>query len=382
MEETRIDRLHRPGHKGQSKPLCIAFDAKRLFLNSTGLGNYSRTLVKNFVEAYPDGAYHLFTPKAERNIETEFFFNHPGIFIHTPTEFFKSLWRSFGMSKEVNDLQPDIFHGLSHELPTGLDKSILQLVSFHDLIWEIYPKQFPLIDRWLYRIKYRNAARHAHHIVSVSKSTADDLKTFYHINEEKISVIYQACGSYFKTDQFSSDRHHFLYVGSIIERKGLDRVILALGVMPEEQRRPLVIVGSGKGSYFEYCKKLIDQSGLNPWIKFAGKVPNSELTKLYDEAIALVFPSIYEGFGIPVIEAIHRACPVITSNVSSLPEAGVALTTLVDPMEVVQISEAMANAAKNQFLPPPAKSIHEALAPFDGPYAAHKMMQLYQKLLK
>ena len=382
MEEVRIETQHLPDHGEISKPLRIAFDAKRLFLNHTGLGNYSRTLVKNLVEAYPDGAYHLFTPKAERNIETAFFFDHPNIFIHTPSGFFKSLWRTFGMSKEVNDLQPDIFHGLSHELPRGLDESITRLVSFHDLIWEIYPKQFPLIDRWLYRIKYRNAARHADHIVSVSKSTADDLKTFYHIPEEKISVIYQACGSYFKTDHFSTDRHHFLYVGSIIARKGLDRIILALGAMPEEQRKPLVIVGSGRGAYFDFCKKLIKKSGLSPWIKFAGKVPNSELTKLYDEAIALVFPSIYEGFGIPVIEAIHRACPVITSNLSSLPEAGVAITTLVDPMDVDQISKAMTNAAQNQVSPPQASTIHQALAPFDGPYAAHQMMQLYQKLLK
>ena len=359
----------------------IAFDAKRLFMNHTGLGNYSRTLVKNLVEAFPKQEYHLFTPKAERNTETAFFFEHPNIFIHTPSGFSKTLWRTFAMSKEINDLQPDIYHGLSHELPTGLDNRILRLVSFHDLIWEIYPKQFPLIDRWLYRIKYRWAAKHAHHIVSVSQSTAKDLMNQYKIAAEKISVIYQTCGSYFKTDHFSTDRHHFLYVGSIIERKGLDRIILSLAAMSEEDRKPLVIVGSGKGAYFEHCKKLMVQSNLQPWIKFAGKVANSQLTKLYDGAIALVFPSIYEGFGIPVIEAIHRGCPVITSNVSSLPEAGVALTTLVDPMDVSQISEAMTNAARNVYKPPQPETIHQALAAFDGTYAAHQMMGLYQNLL-
>ena len=361
--------------------LKIAFDAKRLLLNHTGLGNYSRTLVRNLVNVYPENEYHLFTPDISNNDETAFFLNHPAITIHKHSGFSKAMWRSFGMAKEINALEPAIYHGLSHEIPNGLDQKIVKVVSFHDLIWEIYPKQFPFFDRWMYHYKYKKSAIGADHIVAVSKSTASDLQSMYNISEKKVSVIYQACGDYFKTHQFHTDRTHYLYVGSIIERKGLDRIIKALSKIPSEIRKPLIVVGDGKGNYQEQCKRAILENNLENWVSLVGKVANAQLTKLYDEAIALVFPSIYEGFGIPVIEAINRACPVITSNVSSLPEAGVALTTLVDPMDVDAIAKAMVNTLSQPFTIPDPTTIHQALAPFDGPYAAQQLMQLYQKLL-
>ena len=360
--------------------LKIAYDAKRLFLNHTGLGNYSRTIVKNLVTNFPENEYHLFSPKIEQNEETDFFFDKKNVFIHYPRSGSSPWWRTITMSHEVNAIKPHIFHGLSHELPFGLNKDIKKLVSFHDLIWEVYPDQFPFWDRLGYKLKYRGSARRADHIISVSKSTESDLIRYYGIPQEKITVIYQACGDYFKTNSFAVDRNHLLYVGSIIPRKGLDKVIQALHEIPIEKRKALKVVGQGSGPFMEKCLNMIKALDMGPWVQILGKVPNHQLTALYDGAVALVFPSIYEGFGIPVIEAIHRACPVITSNVSSLPEAGVALTTLIDPNSVEEIRLAIEYTIDHSNLPPPPEILHKALAPFDGDFAAHKMMELYTKI--
>lgn len=359
--------------------LTIAFDAKRLFHNYTGLGNYSRTLVKNMVKFCPENQYHLFSKTAVQNEETSFFFEQKNVFIHTAPKGINLAWRTLGMSKEINSLNPDIFHGLSHEVPFGLNKNIVKLVSFHDLIWEIYPKQFSRTDRFFYRMKYRSSARRSSGIIAVSKSTARDLSNIYGIPPDKISIVYQACGDYFRTNTFSNYREHFLYVGSIIPRKGLDRIIEALSQMDDGTKRKLLIVGQGSGAYFQMCQNLVKDLGLQNWVSWLGKVPNSELMRLYDKAIALVFPSIYEGFGIPVIEALHRACPVITSTVSSLPEAGRILTTLVEPTDIAQIKTAMIN---HVLLPPPqpeVESIHQALSIFDGKETAHALIEVYNK---
>ena len=117
--------------------MVIAFDAKRVFHNFTGLGNYSRTLLKNLATYYPEHEYHLFTPSIKENAETNYFLNNPQFIIHTPLKN-KIGWRLLHMGGHVNTLNPDIFHGLSHELPVGLNTyTIKSVVTFHDLIYEI-----------------------------------------------------------------------------------------------------------------------------------------------------------------------------------------------------------------------------------------------------
>ena len=147
--------------------LVFAFDAKRLFSNFTGLGNYSRTLLKNLAEYYPQHEYHLFTPRIVKNEETVFFLEDSRFVVHTP-RVSHPFWRGFTMSAEVNALKPTLFHGLSHEIPFGLDHHILSVVTFHDLIYELYPHQFGFWDRWMYRWKYRSSAQRADAIVSIS----------------------------------------------------------------------------------------------------------------------------------------------------------------------------------------------------------------------
>ena len=174
--------------------LRIGYDAKRLFNNFTGLGNYSRTLLANLAEYYPDNAYFLYSPKIAKNDETHFFLNSALFNVQLPKRGPGAYWRSVGIKRDLLKHKIQLFHGLSHEIPLGLEKAnIRSIVTIHDLIFERFPEHYPFIDRKIYSLKFRYACRHADHIVAISENTKQDIIEFYDIPPEKISVIYQSC---------------------------------------------------------------------------------------------------------------------------------------------------------------------------------------------
>ncbi len=325
--------------------LKIGYDAKRLFNNFTGLGNYSRTLVRNMQECFPEHEYHLFTTDIEKNDETSYFLNREKFHVHCCTGMSKSFWRTYSITHLANELNLDIYHGLSHELPLNITKfKGKSMVTFHDLIYEKYPQQFGLWDRKSYSYKYRRSAVNSDRVICISENTRKDLVKLYDIDNEKCDVVYQSCYPiFFNQNQrlnFSGDRHYFLYVGSIIERKGLLTIVEAINSMQESDRPNVIVVGEGK----EYKQKVLNAIGkynLQSYFDFRGSIPNDFLMKLYRDAVALVFPSEYEGFGIPIIESLLCGTPVITSNVSSLPEAAGPGSLLISPHSATELAQVM-----------------------------------------
>jgi hypothetical protein len=151
----------------------IAFDAKRAFSNSTGLGNYSRTLISSLSEFFPEHEYFLCTPKLSKrfNVDT---LNH--VYAVTPQHFpssaFTAAWRSSWVKKDLQQLKIDLYHGLSNEIPIGIEKTgIKSVVTIHDLIFERFPDQYNRIDVQIYRKKYRYACKHADKIIAISEQT-------------------------------------------------------------------------------------------------------------------------------------------------------------------------------------------------------------------
>ena len=334
-----------------NKKMVLAYDAKRLFNNFTGLGNYSRTLLKNLQKFYPQNEYHLFTPQAKKNVETEYFFDDSKFIIHTQKQF-NPLWRTIGMSSEVNEINPHIFHGLSHEIPFGLNKQIKTVVTFHDLIYELFPAQFGMVDTMIYKLKYKSSAKRADRIIAISKSTKKDLETHYNIHSHKISVVYQSCNSIFQEENFhefmvplelSGISDYYLYVGSIIERKGLLQAIIAFSKLPAEYKKNFVVIGHGNNAYRKKINDLLQYYDLKDYFIFIDNIPNIDLSAVYEHCLGLVYVSIYEGFGIPVIECLFRNRPVITSNLSSMPEAAGPGGIVVDPYSPDDICLAMIN---------------------------------------
>ena len=180
----------------------IGFDAKRAFYNNSGLGNYSRTLLKNLTNYYADNEYHLYSPGMPESSFSNFVKEQRNIKVHTPQHFisksFPSLWRSTGISSQLEQNGIGIYHGLSNELPLNISgKKIKKVVSIHDLIFLRYPELYPRMDRTIYNYKFKKACEDADVIVAISKQTKQDLIEFYGVNEQKIKLIYQSCNELF-----------------------------------------------------------------------------------------------------------------------------------------------------------------------------------------
>ena len=367
----------------------IGFDAKRLFLNYTGLGNYSRTVVRDLQKYFPEHEYHLYTTKALRNTDTEHFFDKSKFTIHENHSFFNSFWRSVSIVKDLERDNIEIYHGLSAELPLGIKKSkVKSVVTIHDLIFKHFKSDYKLIDRTIYDFKSKYACEAADKIISISDFTKKDISKSYKINEEKISVVYLQINDRFLTkygqeqllevkNKFDLSERFFLYVGSVIGRKNLKLVIKAMAKIESNTRMPLVVVGSGK-KYLEEVKKMIADYGLDRDVFFLKNVSNDDLPKIYQLSHFFVFPSLYEGFGLPVLEAIQSKKQVIVAEDTSLVEVVGNCGVILPQNDVSRLSDAIVEKSKQ----PAAKPMdcQEHLKQFDDKTLSYKIMDIYKNL--
>ncbi len=372
--------------------LRIGFDAKRLFNNFTGLGNYSRTVVQGLNDYFPDNQYFLFTPKVKYQPDTEPFFNASYNLI-TPKGGFKNIWRTSGCTKQIKQLKLDIYHGLSHELPLGISKSgAKSVVTIHDLIYKTYPHDFSAVDRRIYDYKFRYACENAEKIVAVSQSTKLDIEKIYSINPAKIEVVYQTCQSNFKrllsdneietvVSKYKLPDNYLLYVGSVIERKNLLGILKALDKLTGKVELPLVVVGNGN-DYLRKVKDFIAEKNLGKKVIFTSEISFIDLPAIYQKASLFIYPSFYEGFGIPVIESLWSRTPVITSNISSLPEAAGKGAYLCNPYNDESIAEGILKIlGDTEYARSLVNMGAEHVLKFESKINAPKLMKIYNSLL-
>ncbi|MDO5616037.1 MAG: glycosyltransferase family 1 protein, partial [Cruoricaptor ignavus] len=233
-------------------------------------------------------------------------------------------------------------HGLSGELPLKWSKQpIKKVVTIHDLIFERYPQYYSWFDRKIHFWKFKKATETADLVIAISEQTKRDIIQFLGTSEEKIKVVYQGCHQSFKekysAEQLENIRQKFdlpqrflLNVGTIEERKNLLNIVKAL----DKTNIPLVVVGR-KTKYYKKVEKAIRDNGVK--VHFLENVSMTELAGIYRLADIFIYPSFFEGFGIPVIEALFSETPVITSNTSCLPEAGGGDSLYVCPHSVEDI---------------------------------------------
>ena len=342
----------------------IGFDAKRAYHNSTGLGNYSRTLISSLADFFPEHEYYLFNPKPSSRYNFETRQNvHEVLPKDLISKLFPQAWRSSFIKKDLGKKHINLYHGLSHEIPIGLHTTgIRSVVTIHDLIHKRYPEQFSAFDVKIYNQKSRYACKNSNKVIAISNQTKQDIIEFYQLPAEQIAVCYQSCNNLFKrrvSDEekknikakYSLPDNFFLYIGSIIERKNLLNICKALFILKNKIDAPLVVIGNGK-KYKEKVKDYIIKHELENRVIFLSEQPSAlsgnfengeDFPAIYQSANAMVYPSIFEGFGIPVLEALSSRLPVITSNVSSLPEVGGNAAYYVDPLQPEEIATAMKN---------------------------------------
>lgn len=316
----------------------IAYDAKRFFHNTSGLGNYSRDVIRILATFYPENQYFLLNKnKSERGKQI---LELPNVEYITTSK--GNFSRQLKMGKDAQNINADIFHGLSGELPLKWsEKSIKKVVTIHDLIFERFPQYYSFFDRKIHFFKFKKAAKSADVIVAISEQTKRDIIQYLKVEEDKIKVIYQGCHQAFKENQteefrqqvkqkFNLPDQFILNVGTIEERKNLLSVVKAL----KGADIPLVVVGK-KTKYFDKVNKEIKKNTVET--HFLENVSMEELAAIYKLAEIFIYPSFFEGFGIPVIEALFSKTVVITSNTSCLPEAGGENSVYIDPRNVSDI---------------------------------------------
>ena len=373
--------------------LTIGFDAKRIVRNGTGLGSYGRTLVNDLAH-YPINL-RLYAPDMGRPDLRNQIVQSENISLHTPHSslLVKFLWRSRGIIKDLKRDGVQLYHGLSGELPIGIRKSgIKSVVTIHDLIFLRHPEFYHWIDSRIYTWKFRRTLKEADHIIAISECTKRDILEFGDVPESKITLIYQSCSPRFTTvvgdlksptilsGDLQSPNRYILSVGSIEARKNILLTVKALPYLPSDVN--LVIVGR----HTKYTDEVIayaKQYQLDNRIKILHGVPDSDLPALYAGAEAFVYPSVYEGFGIPIIEAIGCGLPVVACSGSCLEEAGGPDSLYVAPDDVLGMADAIRRSLKGaEGRQQRIDASRDYIRRFAGLDVAGQVYELYRELLR
>lgn len=317
----------------------IAFDAKRALLNNTGLGNYSRRVIDELSESAPDNEYILYTPRTGDEAMNRLgqLASRSNVKVSLPSG---ALWRSMsglwrigpGLTSQLKKDKIDLYHGLSNELPLDINRvGIPSVVTIHDVIFRRHPENYKPIDRAIYDYKFRKAAENATRVIAISRRTRDDLMELYGISPDKIDVIYQSCHPSFSRKveeaeiealrkRLNLPERYIAMVGTLEPRKNQ---ILAVRALPQiDPEVHLVIAGRSRRDYGAAILHEADRLNVRDRVHLIPGVPFEDLPAMYHAAELTAYPSRYEGFGLPVVEAISAGTPVIAATGSCLEEAG------------------------------------------------------------
>lgn len=326
--------------------MIIGFDAKRAFCTVAGLGQYSRNHLRMMVAQGPAHQFILFTPDIRFPDFLKEMKAYPNVTIVTNTSPWPNwYWRTYLIAALAKQLNVEVFHGLSNELPHGLNMPTV--VTLHDLIPFSDEAFTPIYQLWAYRKKMTFALKKAHQIVSVSHFTRHEIEKRFPFAAEKTKVlppVFQpqkpnktevSFAFPFKSPSF------LLYLGTLGPRKNLGNLLEAL-LMLRKKGRVIPLVLAGKSVWFsDSLKEFVRNMQLEDQVWFAGEVTEHEKRSLLSKATGLVYPSLIEGFGLPVLEALAYGKPVAVSAHSAMEEAAGNLALTFDPRDVNALAESL-----------------------------------------
>ena len=302
--------------------ISIAYDAKRAFLNYRGLGNYSRNLLAQLSHFYSHNRYILCTPKDEHRYPWLSEAPFETIMPHGWWSLAPAVWRRYGIASALRDKQIDIYHGLSQELPKGIEQlGCKTIVTMHDAIFMRYPELYSATYRASFIRRNQSACERADRIIVISEQTKKDFIRFFGVEENRISVVYQGCNDVFwlpvepqqihaVTARYQLPETYILSVGALEERKNHLRLIQAMGSAHIDL--PLVLVGKGNPQQIRLLHVTAKHYGVT--LRLMEDVRTEDLPVIYSQAAAFVYPSLFEGFGIPVLEAARCRTPIVASS--------------------------------------------------------------------
>lgn len=335
------------------RPTHIGLNAHLLSLSQSyrgaGISWYIINLLKNLAGVSPDFCYSAFLSDQA--------FREPSLALRLsrlPTQrpAVRILWEQFIQPVALRQAGVDLLHALAFVAPLAAPCPFV--VTVYDLSFLRYPEAFRPFNRWYLRQFSAHSVRRAEAVIAISESTRQDVINLLGAPPERVHTVYCGADDQFRplpateVAAFKAARGlpdtFVLFLGTLEPRKNVDGLIRAYaGWRKQEPQAPPLIIAGGKGWYYRHIFGLVESLNLTSCIRFADYVPQNELAMWYNAASLFVYPSHFEGFGLPVLEAMACGVPVITSTASSLPEvAGTeGAARLVNPADPAALAEAM-----------------------------------------
>lgn len=374
----------------------IAFDGEKAATDRAGVGNYGRFTIRTIAERFPDCQIDIYVPRRKDGERLEQFFRQPNVTVCYPTHpvlrHFPKLWKRFGIPYELMKRGADIYHGLGNELPANIRKAVhtRSAVTVHDLIFLFYPYSYSWLERHRLNIIYRSSCRNADRVIAVSECTSRDIVKYYFIPKSKISVAYQGCDPGFRKRctpetlqdtrrRLSLPERYILCVGTIEMRKNAALIVKTLQDIPAIH---LVLVGK-RTPYAGYVESVARGCHVEDRVHILTDVGSEDLPAVYQMADVFVFPSRYEGFGIPILEALCSGVPVIGATGSCLEEAGGDAALYADPDSAGNLTQKIIKVLTDKELrrEMTERGYHCASA-FSEEVLADRLMEIYRDLVR
>jgi glycosyltransferase involved in cell wall biosynthesis len=325
----------------------VAIDARKL--HDFGIGTYIRNLLRHLARIDHDTEYVLLCGEADLGVAAQLGPNFRSVLEPSPNY---SIREQIHVPWVLRRERPDLYHAPHYVLPAAINCN--SVVTIHDCIHLMFPQYLPNRMAYAYaRAQMWTAAHRSDCILTVSDASKRDILHLFNIPPEKIVVVYNAIDAHFSVtpppdavgrvrERYQLDHRFVLYVGNIKPHKNLVRLIEAFSELRARELEDvkLLIIGD-EISKLPALRHAVHRHKLHKHVRFLGYVPDDQLAVLYRLAAVFVFPSLYEGFGLPPLEAMASGTPVVVSNVSSLPEVVGDAAVLVDPHDTDSIVDGL-----------------------------------------
>jgi glycosyltransferase involved in cell wall biosynthesis len=372
-------------------------DARVLFWRGTGSGRYFNNLLINLMNIDYADEYFLYFGELHESDKTRLENDFQKVVVrsfscrHLPVSTQALLWDNVQLPPFLKSDNIDIFHSPYYILP--LIKSCKLVVTVHDLIFEIFPSDYSLWDRLSHRTVTRSAVQKADKVIVPSTCTKQDVMRLYGVPEKKIEVIYEAADDNFRPidkplakkaieQKYGIKDNFILYVGSIRPRKNIEKLVKAFYNLRKDYKSNFKLVVAGKVGMRIDFNGFIKRFGLENEVVHTEYVSDDDLPLLYNAAELFVYPSLYEGFGLPPLEAMACGTPVIASNIPSIAEVINDAGVLVDPQNEKELTLSMRDVLENEDLKKELrrKGIARARS-FSWKDMAKKTLEAYQEVV-
>lgn len=328
----------------KTQPGLIGFDVTALaFGYHSGVGRYTRQLLAALIDRHDEHRYALLANKPVKGALPSGAIDR----IQRRTVN-RTWWLQLIAPRTIAQLQPELCHFTNVVAPLNAPCPIV--VTIHDAAILMNPQWQPLKSLLAVRAFLPSVARRADAIIAVSHSARRDLITYLRLPPDKVRVVYEAAAPHYRPIENAAEidrvRRRYqlhdpfaLYVGTIEPRKNLDRLVQAFGRIQKADRHQQLIMVGQLGWKYRAVLKLVEDLGLQDRVRQLGYVPDEDLPVIYTLANFSVYPSLYEGFGLPIIESMACGTPVITSNRSSMAELGAGAALLIDPTQIDSLAD-------------------------------------------